>query len=287
MGKVNIKTVSGVEQNLNVVNAFTVNNQIYTAVDSGTTGSMGLPIILISKLVNNKLEKIIDLDEWDKAKEYLKMVIAGNKMEYVKVPSNLTADEIYYTQLTLPVVSYDALKNAYNLSKVDEETEEIFVPNIEVSPIPQVPVMTPEIVQPISIEPVIPTVPQPVIPVENVVEPVINQEIAPTATLVNEVVEPVITPVIPTPVPLETVPPVIEPTVVEPVISPIMMPLESVVEPVAPVLSNDNILPTPQLDSNIQPVLSNDIKYKEMKETFMLSCENIFDALIKQFEEKK
>lgn len=118
MGKMKLNLVSGAVIEKPLVNAFKANNNIYIVLDNEMNGSMGLPIILVCKFDNNRLTKIVDQNEWQIVKEYLKNIIAGNQIEFVKVADEIVADDIYYTQLTLPVPSFDALKNAY---KVEEE----------------------------------------------------------------------------------------------------------------------------------------------------------------------
>ena len=113
MGKIKLNLTSGAVVEKPLINAFTANNINYVVLDNETNGSMGLPIILVCKLENNKLIKIVDTNEWQIVKEYLKNIIAGSKVDFIKVDSVLNADDVYYTQLTLPVPSYDALKKAY------------------------------------------------------------------------------------------------------------------------------------------------------------------------------
>lgn len=119
MGKVKINLASGQLIEKSLVNAFKANNNEYIVLDNETIGQMGLPIILVSKIDNNKLVKIVEQNEWQIVKEYLKNIIAGNQIELIKVNKEMAADDIYYTQLTLPIPSFDALKNAYG-SLADE-----------------------------------------------------------------------------------------------------------------------------------------------------------------------
>ena len=94
-----------------LVSAFKGNNSIYVILDNEINGTMGLPIILVSKLENNRLVKINDQNEWNSVKEMLRMIIAGNQADYVVVDPMLGADDMFFSQLTLPVASFDALKN--------------------------------------------------------------------------------------------------------------------------------------------------------------------------------
>jgi len=75
---------------------------------------MGLPIIYVAKYTD-KFEKISDVNEWQSVKNYLKGIINGTNFEYIKLPENIIADEVYYTPLTLPQASFDAIKNRYEV----------------------------------------------------------------------------------------------------------------------------------------------------------------------------
>ena len=112
----NLPTGTSVEKVL--INCFKSDDNIYAVFDAENVGSMGLPIILISKLVNNRLTKIVEPDEWTKVKGCLKEIISGVSKEYVSLQETLDADELFYNQLTLPVASFDALKNAYKIDNV-------------------------------------------------------------------------------------------------------------------------------------------------------------------------
>lgn len=278
MGKIKLNLVSGAVVEKPLINAFKANNNSYVVFDNEMNGSMGLPIILVCKLEGNKLTKIMDQGEWQIVKEYLKNIIAGNQVEFVKIDNELAADDIYYTQLTLPVPSFDALKNAYKVEDNSGETANILNINPE--------------------------------PVANVTEPV-----APTPTVETEVpqVEPVVAPVVETPVveptvaPIDPVAPVIDIAVPEqPVISneetvasepaidlntpmPTFGPQVQMeapqVEPVAPVMPEPEITPTPVIETEVSANVKENI-FQEQKEAFMLACENMFDALVQKFEKE-
>lgn len=154
MGKIKINLASGANSEKPLINAFLENNNSYVVLDNEMNGSMGLPIILVSKLENNKLVKITDQSEWQIVKEYLKNIIAGNKVEFIKINNEILADDIYYTQLTLPVPSFDALKNAYPFK--EDDTANVISPienaiNNQVGAMPVQPntqdVSTPEVSQ--------------------------------------------------------------------------------------------------------------------------------------------
>lgn len=112
MGKIKIKKPTG-EELLNIVSAFSVDGNSFVILDSEKTGSMGLPIIYVSKLNNDKLEKINDDNEWEKAKSYLKGIINGTNFLYLKLGDTINADEAYYRPLTLPAASFDLIKSRY------------------------------------------------------------------------------------------------------------------------------------------------------------------------------
>ena len=113
MDKIKINLASGTSLEKPLVSAFKSNNAIYVVFDNEINGTMGLPIILVSKLDNGKLVKIEDANEWNAIKGILRMIIAGNQVDYVVVDAALPADDVFFMQLTLPVASFDALKNNY------------------------------------------------------------------------------------------------------------------------------------------------------------------------------
>lgn len=135
MGKIKLNLASGAIVEKALICAFKANDNEYIVLDDETNGSMGLPIILVCKFVENKLTKILDQTEWQNVKEYLKNIIAGGQMEFIKLGSELQADDIYYTQLTLPVPSFDALKIAYKVN--DNNGTSTLEPSAPVIPTPE------------------------------------------------------------------------------------------------------------------------------------------------------
>ena len=197
MGKITITKKTGTIDSLNLMSAFKVDNNTYVVLDSEKNGSMGLPIIYVSKLTDH-LEKIVDDNEWQSVKNYLKGIINGTNFEYININENQTADESYYKELSLPSVeSFNAIKTRYNPpapapdptiaepSPVTPEKEEIPTP---ISNIPtQETVSTPNVVPD-------------VVPVVN--EPNVN--VAPTTPIMPATPvapDPVITPSMPEPTP--------------------------------------------------------------------------------------
>ena len=254
MGKIKLNLVSGAVVEKPLINAFKANNNSYVVLDNEMNGSMGLPIILVCKFIDNKLTKIVDQNEWQIVKEYLKNIIAGNQVEFIKVNSEIVADDIYYTQLTLPAPSFDALKNAY---KVEEDStsnniSETSVMDINPEPIESIINIADPVQQEVNTTPQFET-------------PVINNEPVINITPVQEIVEPSVE--------INSTP-VIEPVVNT--INPTEIVSEPVVEPEINVATDVNI-DSVQEETNI---------FKEQKEAFMQACENMFDALVQKFEKE-
>ena len=145
MEKLKINTVSGNVLEKPIVTAFKSNGGEYVVLDNEMNGTMGLPIILVSKLVNGSLVIVPD-SEWNAVKEALRLIISGNQMEYVNVGNVLSSEDTFFKQLTLPVASFEALKNSYKPVVHEEVTLE--TPEVNVEPVVQVtPVQTPEVVE--------------------------------------------------------------------------------------------------------------------------------------------
>lgn len=250
MSKIRVNLTSGNVFEKPLVTCFQGTSANYVVFDNEMNGSMGLPIICISKLNGNRLEKIFDQSEWASVKENLKSIISGSTLMYLAVPENLNAQDDFFTQLTLPVASFDVLKSSYNPPK--PEPEVMTAPQPEVAPTPA---PTPEVMEtpappvmdgPISFGGMNTVNTAPVMP--NMGASVMNGNPAPqmmgnsdmlgqTNTMTNE-----------------------------------MAPMNN------PMPNVNNQMPNPQPISNIN--------YADLKETFMKSCENMFDALVKRFENK-
>lgn len=112
MNKIKINLMSGSSLEKPLITAFTNNGAQYVVFDNEMNGSMGLPIILVTKLANNTLSMISD-SEWTSVKEALRMIIAGNAIDYVSVPDMVGAEDMFFRQLTLPLASFESLKNNY------------------------------------------------------------------------------------------------------------------------------------------------------------------------------
>lgn len=256
MGKIKLNLVSGAVVEKPLLNAFKANNNSYVVFDNEMNGSMGLPIILVCKFENNKLTKIIDQNEWQIVKEYLKNIIAGNQVEFISVNNEISADDIYYTQLTLPVPSFDALKNAYKVETNNDNSvinDLLNNQNEAVSPVSEPQVQETPVVNNVAVEPVINP------------EPVSNVGLV-ESTSVNEPVTPSVSPVIDINIP---------------------NPVNNVIEPtVEPVISNPEVAPNAVVAPEGVVTSSNEDIFKEQKEAFMLACENMFDALVQKFEKE-
>ncbi len=145
MEKLKINTVSGNVLEKPIVTAFKSNGGEYVVLDNEMNGTMGLPIILVSKLENGSLVIVPD-SEWNAVKEALRLIISGNQMEYVNVRNVLSSEDTFFKQLTLPVASFEALKNSYKPVVHEEVTLE--TPEVNVEPVVQAtPVQTPEVVE--------------------------------------------------------------------------------------------------------------------------------------------
>lgn len=236
MGKIKVNLASGNVVEKPLITCFKSANGSYIVLDNEANGTMGLPIICVSKFSGTSAEKIFDQNEWIQVKENLKSIIAGNPMEYLSVPGEITAQDDFFTQLTLPIASFDLIKSKY--APVE--------PSAPVEPVTVNPVS--EVTQ---VEPVMPSIPDatPVMP-----EPTVANEPVPAPTPIqfDMPVSPAM-PEVPTPSPVQVESPLPEVTVEN-------TPLEQ---------------STPE-DSDL----------KAIKDNFMKACENMFDALIKKFENK-
>lgn len=113
MTKVKLNLASGMQQERELITSFIVQNIKYVIFDGESTGSMGLPIILVGKEDVNKIVGVTDAEEWKLTKDTLKQIIAGENVTYAHVNDTLNADDIFYRQLTLPIASFDILKSSY------------------------------------------------------------------------------------------------------------------------------------------------------------------------------
>lgn len=283
MGKIKLNLTSGAIVEKPLISAFNANNASYVILDNEINGSMGLPIILVCKLENNKLTKIVDQNEWQIVKEYLKNIIAGGQINYIKVDDSLLADDIYYTQLTLPVPSFDALKNAYGVSN-DTNINAVNTNSQVAIEQPANPAINGEngpISPTISLQPEMP-VNNPVnniVPPEVVLEPqmaVNNDNVvtnSPTENILN--VNANTGPVMDSAPVVENVP-------------------NSVIDLSTPMPTFDNMnagnqdvtVETQNQENSIKNLENVSSMFQDQKEAFMQACENMFDALVQKFEKE-
>lgn len=122
MARIKLNLPTGVVEEKSLLTAFKVDDNSYIIFDAESVGSMGLPIILVCKYYSDRVNKITDADEWTRVKGHLKEIISGVAKEYISIPNSLNVDEVYYTQLTLPVASFDVLKSSYD-PKIEEKVD--------------------------------------------------------------------------------------------------------------------------------------------------------------------
>ena len=270
MARVNITKPTGNVENINLISAFKAENNTYVVLDSEKMGSMGLPIIYISKYTT-KLEKINNDTEWQNVKNYLKGIISGTNFEYVKIGDNLTADEAYYTPLTLPQNSFDAIKNRYVITETPAAnvmpTETVIPARTEASPVMPNPSTTSNAT--VNVSPVTP--PQ--------VEPTAEPQQESVMNLIDEAYR-ANTPVAPAPNQTPVTPPPVAPVTPQPAPE---APKAPVVNP-APVRTEPStVTPAPSVSpSSTMPT----INFDNDKETFLKACENMFDALVSKYQKE-
>ena len=189
MNKIKINTTSGGILEKPLITAFKGASGDYVALDNEMNGTMGLPIILVSKIANNTLTLIPDT-EWNGVKEVLRLIISGNQVDYIAVPDSLSASDMFFKQLTLPVASFDVLKSSYKPVTLGN------APAMSEVAMPEAPV-TPE-VAPVMHEVVSPA---PSIAQTPSVNPVPSEPVMPVAPVESQIVAPVMPEVEVTPMP--------------------------------------------------------------------------------------
>ena len=243
MSKIKVNLASGNVIEKPLISCFKGTNGDYVILDGEANGQMGYPIVCISRFNANKFEKIVDPGEWGSVKENLKAIISGTSLPYLNVPETVSAADDFYTQLTLPVASFDLLKSVY--APVKEEV----APAIPVTPAPEVaptPAPAPEVA------------PAPAVATINpIAEPV---------ALTNDLVNPV------APAPQINIAPA-------PISEVELAPAPAIATPAPEVAPAVESAPAPSVNTSSVDVAS-------LKASFMQSCENMFDALVKKFENK-
>lgn len=312
MSKIKLNLSSGVSVEKILLNAFVSDQNKYLVFDNEMTGSMGYPIILVSKIVDNKVVKITDQSEWESVKNCLKQIISGNNLEYFAVDPIMNADDVYYTQLTLPVTSFDALKNSYKVEVTNEVSSNVtanvplmdnMVPNEPIVPnvnpmeqnidvVPTFNYPNPEINnQNMGNEQINNTsiAPSEKMPISNTFEiPTINNPITmeQNNSEINQFTNEYDNPQIPSinPVQANVIPEasIIEPKIETETISPVINDIQNVNSIVEPV--EQGIPTTTETSSN--ETQSNQDVFASQKEAFMEACSNMFDALAQKFEKE-
>lgn len=312
MSKIKLNLSSGVSAEKILLNAFVSDQNKYLVFDNEMTGSMGYPIILVSKIVDNKVVKITDQSEWESVKNCLKQIISGNNLEYFAVDPIMNADDVYYTQLTLPVTSFDALKNSYKVEVTNEVSSNVtanvplmdnMVPNEPVVPnvnpmeqnidvVPTFNYPNPEINnQNIGNEQINNTsiAPSEKMPISNTFEmPTINNPITmeQNNSEINQFTNGYDNPQIPSinPVQANVIPEasIIEPKIETETISPVINDIQNVNPIVEPV---EQAIPTTTETSSNETQSNQDV-FASQKEAFIEACSNMFDALVQKFEKE-
>ncbi len=256
MSKIRVNLTSGNVFEKPLVTCFQGTSANYVVFDNEMNGSMGLPIICISKLNGDRLEKIFDQSEWASVKENLKSIISGTTLMYLAVPENLSAQDDFFTQLTLPVASFDVLKRSYNPPQ--PEPEVMPAPQPEVAPAPA---PTPEVME------------TPAPPVMDGPISFGGMNTVNTAPVMSNMGAPVM-----------NSNPATNP-------APQMMGMNDMLGQTNNMAMQNGMAPMNNSMPNVNNQMPNpspvsNINYADLKETFMKSCENMFDALVKRFENK-
>lgn len=256
MSKIRVNLTSGNVFEKPLVTCFQGTSANYVVFDNEMNGSMGLPIICISKLNGDRLEKIFDQSEWASVKENLKSIISGTTLMYLAVPENLSAQDDFFTQLTLPVASFDVLKRSYNPPQ--PEPEVMPAPQPEVAPAPA---PTPEVME------------TPAPPVMDGPISFGGMNTVNTAPVMSNMGAPVM-----------NSNPATNP-------APQMMGMNDMLGQANNMAMQNGMAPMNNSMPNVNNQMPNpspvsNINYADLKETFMKSCENMFDALVKRFENK-
>ncbi len=256
MRKIKVNLTSGNVVEKTLLTAFKGTYGDYVVLDNESVGSMGLPVILIAKVLDNKLMTITDANEWNAVKENLRNIIAGNQIIKINVLDEYSGEDVFYKQLTLPVASFDALKKTYaDEGGVNE--------NAPVAPAVE-PAAT---VSPVNETPIAPNIQMPSAPEA----PTAPQEVAPL-NVNPDVVTPEQVQVAPSEAPVPPMAPE-TPTVESPV-----MP-EAPVGPAIELNEAPAVEPIPPMAE----MANNNIDFAKEKETFLKACENMFDALVSKF----
>ncbi len=249
MEKLKINTMSGSMLEKPIVTAFRSNGGEYVVLDNEMNGTMGLPIILVSKLVNNALTLIPD-SEWNVVKEALRLIISGNQVDYIILGDAINAEDMFFKQLTLPVASFEALKNSYK--PVGNNVGNTVGPQVQVAPQQVMENVMPEHQAMSSVN------------LGNVGTPVMESQVASPVEMAN-------------PMPNANVAPEAPIMPSAPIQSQSVAEVVPHTEPIAPMPS---VEPIPDEHDDVP------VDFTADKEAFLKACENMFDALVAKFNNK-
>ena len=249
MEKLKINTMSGSMLEKPIVTAFRSNGGEYVVLDNEMNGTMGLPIILVSKLVNNALTLIPD-SEWNVVKEALRLIISGNQVDYIILGDAINAEDMFFKQLTLPVASFEALKNSYK--PVGNNVGNPVGPQVQVAPQQVMENVMPEHQAMSSVN------------LGNVGTPVMESQVASPVEMAN-------------PMPNANVAPEAPIMPSAPIQSQSVAEVVPHTEPIAPMPS---VEPIPDEHDDVP------VDFTADKEAFLKACENMFDALVSKFNNK-
>lgn len=295
MKKIKITLTSGNVIEKNVLTAFKGTYGDYIVLDNESVGSMGLPVILISKIQDNRLLTINDANEWNAIKDNLRNIIAGNQIVKTEVKDEYTGEDVYYKQLTLPVASFDTLKNTFDDNDGDSGNN--------VNPIQGAPV-GPNVsldVSEATVEPTAQVMPTNVNPESVAPEQVIQTPVAPMPDVssVGPMEPNVVNVPNPSAAPTMAEMPVAPDNSMQQAINPTTsnetfgQPIPSQTlnneMPEAPVMpplnemANNPVTPEAVVEPVPTPEEHESIDIAADKEAFLKACENMFDALVAKF----
>lgn len=248
MERLKINTVSGNSFEKPIVTAFKSNGGEYVVLDNEMNGTMGLPIILVTKLINNTLTIVPD-SEWNAVKEALRLIISGSQTDYIILGNVINAEDMFFKQLTLPVASFEALKNNYKpVGSVNNPVE----PQVQMESQPVMENVMPESQVMTNINSV------------NMETPVMKGETQSPVGISHPMPEVNVAPEAP-----------IMPSA--PVQSQSVAEVAPYTKPVTPMPS---VEPIPEEHEEVP------VDFTADKEAFLKACENMFDALVAKFNNK-
>jgi hypothetical protein len=93
----------------------------------------GLTKILVSEVLNDKLVKITNDEDWSKVKNAMRSIISGSKgdFEYANIPKKLVATGDYFRVIAVQDAAKNSLKDGYAKNKPEETSDSSVTPVIE------------------------------------------------------------------------------------------------------------------------------------------------------------